>query len=71
MNHRPIPPAPGLQFLTTRQVIELDDYLATAAAAIRPQRTGAILTLVMNEHGQLVQYGEPMLLSRINARLAA
>lgn len=63
-----IPAAPGLKFLTTRQMIELDDYLATAAEKIRRSGQGAILPLVLNSRGLLTQFGEPVLLSKIQVR---
>ena len=36
-----IPAAPGLRYLTTRQIIELDDYLATANETIWLNPLGA------------------------------
>lgn len=63
-----IAPAPGMKFLTTRQIIELDDYLATASAAMRGQ--GAILSLVMDERGLLRQFCEPLPLNKIKLREA-
>lgn len=65
-----IGPAPGLKFLTTRQIAELDDYLATVAAEAAPKRQGAILTLVLNENGRLIEFGEPLLRRKIKQREA-
>jgi hypothetical protein len=49
-------------------MIELDDYLATAAEKIRRSGQGAILPLVLNANGLLTQFGEPVLLSKIKVR---
>lgn len=63
-----IAPAPGMKFLTTRQIIELDDYLATASTVV--QGHGAILSLVMDERGLLVRFCEPLPLTKIKLREA-
>lgn len=63
-----IPPAPGLNFLTTRQLTELDAKLAELSAQSRRAGQGMQLTLILNENGMLTSFAEPLLVSKIKQR---